>query len=75
MGSRAVGFQERQDVSTMLNVISCNAAISACEQSGQWSGALSVHKEMQDVGVMLNVISCYAAISACEKGGQWEQAL
>jgi pentatricopeptide repeat protein len=57
------------------NVISFNAAISACEKGGQWQRALSLLEEMRAAGVTPNVISFSAAISACEKGGQWQRAL
>ena len=57
------------------NVISFNAAISACEKGGQWQRALSLLDDMCKAGVTMNVISFSAAISACEKGGQWQRAL
>ena len=59
-----------QDAGVTRDVISYNAAISACEKGGQWQQALSLLSEMQDAGVTRNVISYNAAISACEKGGQ-----
>ena len=51
------------------NVISFNAAISACEKGGKWERALSLLDAMRERGVTPNVISFSAAISACEKGG------
>ena len=59
----------------MPNVISCSAAISACEKGGEWEQALSLLSSMPGVQVMPIVISCNAAISACEKGDEWKQAL
>ena len=64
-----------QGAGAMRNVITHNAAVSACEKGGQWKQALSLLKGMQDAGVARNVVSFSAAISACEKGGQWQQAL
>ena len=57
------------------NVISYNAAISACEKGSQWQEALELLAEMQAQGLEPNVISYSAAISACEKGEQWEKSL
>ena len=57
------------------NVISFNAAISACEKGGQCERALALLGDMRAAGVQPDVISFSAAISACEKGGQWELAL
>jgi pentatricopeptide repeat protein len=57
------------------NVISYNAAISACEKSGQWEKALELLREMDNRIIKPKVISYCAAISACEKGCQWEKAL
>ena len=39
-----------QDIDMKLDVISYNAAISACEKGGQWEQAVSLLKEMQDKG-------------------------
>jgi pentatricopeptide repeat protein len=57
------------------NVITMNAAISACEKGGQWKKALALLDSMPDLGLQPNVITMNAAISACEKSGQWEKAL
>ena len=57
------------------NGISYNAAISACEKTGQWQLALSLLSSMPKMKVTPDGISYNAAISACEKGGQWQLAL
>jgi pentatricopeptide repeat domain-containing protein 1 len=57
------------------DVISYNAAISACEKGLQWEKALHFLSEMRTQGLQPDVISYNAAISACEKGLQWEKAL
>eukprot|EP00435_Cladocopium_sp_Y103_P007928 s527_g2.t1 len=58
-----------------LDVISYNAAVTACEKGGQWKQALIFVDTMSKARIRLNVISYNATISACEKGGQWQQAL
>lgn len=57
------------------NLVTCSAAISACEKGGQWKKALDLFRDMWCRGIVLNVITFIAAISACEKGDQWEKAL
>ena len=55
-------------------VTSYSAAISACEQRGQWQEALTF-EAMQKAKVQQGVTSYSAAISACEQRGQWQEAL
>merc|ERR1712136_595237 len=57
------------------NVISCSAAITACEKSGQWERALCLFQEMLRQGLQPDIVSYSVTISACEKGGQWEHTL
>jgi len=59
----------------MLDVISFNAAISACENDRKWEQASSLLDEMRERGVTPDVISFSAAIPACEKGKKREQVL
>ena len=59
----------------MPNVVSHNAAISACEKGKHWEGALRLLQEMLHRSLTPNVVSHSAAISACEKGKHWEEAL
>ncbi len=64
-----------QRQSAKPDVISCNAAISACEKGAQPERTLKLLREMQQRSLEPNVISYNAAISACQKGPQPEQAL
>eukprot|EP00415_Alexandrium_ostenfeldii_P004959 UN4959 len=57
------------------DVISCSAAMSACEKGGQWQAALAVLRTMPHLRINPNVISCNAAVSACAKGDRWQMAL
>ncbi|CAK0867102.1 unnamed protein product [Prorocentrum cordatum] len=58
-----------------LDVIICNAGMSACEKGGQWQRALALLSETWQAKLELDVVSCSAVISACEKGEQWQRAL
>ena len=60
-------------VSLEPDVVSYNAAISACAKGKQWASALSLLDRMRLEGVTPNVITYNAAISACEKGNQVRQ--
>ena len=51
------------------NVITYNAAISACEKGGRADEALKLLAEMKTAGLEPDVITYNAVISACEKGG------
>jgi len=57
------------------NVISYNAAISACEKGRQWEKAVSLLDGMRAAGVTPNVISYSAAIQACAVAEQPATAL
>ena len=48
--SGSKGYSETQEAGVTRNVISFHAAISACEEGGQWQQALSLLAEMQDAG-------------------------
>ena len=52
----------------MPDVVSCNAAMSACEKGEQWEEALRLLEELPHRSLMPSVVSCSAAMSACEKG-------
>ena len=56
-------------------VITCNAAISACEKAKQSEQALALLGVMREKDLAPEVITCNAAISACEKAKPSEQAL
>ena len=57
---RAAGLQ--------TDVLTCNAAISACEKGQQWQRALL--GDTPAAAVQANAITYNAAISACQKGQQ-----
>ena len=57
-----------------LDVISFNAAMSACNSDG-WKDALQVFKDLKARRLEVDVISFNSAISACEKSQRWRQAL
>lgn len=59
----------------MADIISYNAAISACEFSAPLSLSLSLLHEALHLRLPVNVITCSAAISACEKASAWREAL
>jgi len=52
------------------NVISYNAAISACEKGEQWQEALGLLAKMQEADLVPHASIYSVAISACEKRGQ-----
>eukprot|EP00973_Karenia_brevis_P070723 9830897-Karenia_brevis.AAC.1 len=54
-----------------LNVISFNAAISACKKDEQWQPA-APFDEMRNGGLTLVVISFDGAISEVERNWQWQ---
>ena len=57
------------------NVITYNAAISACEKGEQWEYALALLRRMEARRLRPDAISYCATISACGRGGQWERVL
>ena len=57
------------------NVISYNAAISACRRCINLEKALELLQEMKDSGICPNVITYSAVISACEKCKNYIKAL
>merc|ERR1712060_576276 len=59
----------------MVDVITCNAAISACEKGARWHEALGILSDMRLRRLELDVITYNAAISACGKGARWHEAL
>ena len=56
-------------------MISCSAAMSACEKGIQWEAALGLLQEMVHQLLTPNVVSWSVAISTCEKVLHWEGAL
>ena len=57
------------------NVITYNAAISACEKGNKPHQALHLLQELQLRGLLPDVITYSAAISACKEGPKPQQAL
>ena len=68
-------LREMQRQSVKPDVISYNAAISACEKGAQPEQAVQLLRAMQQQSVEPDVIRCSASISACEKRARPEQAL
>jgi pentatricopeptide repeat protein len=56
------------------DLLSINAAISACEKGGLWLEALELLEYMKACDMEPNLLSLNAAIIACEKGGQRQRA-
>ncbi|CAE8627485.1 unnamed protein product [Polarella glacialis] len=57
------------------DVVSFNAAISACDRGRQWPSALGLFGELFDAGLQPDVITCNSLISACAAGLAWRPAL
>ena len=68
-------FKKMQERGVEPDVITWNAAISACEKGGQWERAMELFQKMQERRVVPNVITWSAAISACEKSGAVQEAI
>lgn len=56
------------------NVVSCNAAIKACGEAGQWQHALAILRGMSNAGVSPDAVTYNSAIAALGIAGQNEQA-
>ncbi|CAE7579575.1 EMB2076, partial [Symbiodinium pilosum] len=57
------------------DVISYNAAISACNAGGMWQQAVDLLMSLDECMIQADRISYNAAISACEKNQEWLLAL
>ncbi len=66
-------LDEMQAKGLTPDVITYNAAISACDKGRQWQEALRLVYEMLAKGLTPDVITYNAAIFACEKGSQWQE--
>eukprot|EP00439_Symbiodinium_sp_Y106_P073702 s287_g13.t4 len=52
-----------------------NAAISACERSGQWQSAIGLLFEMGSFRLVPDLVSFNATILSCREEGQWQLAV
>merc|ERR1712216_454902 len=66
---------EMQNAGMNPNMISFNAAISACEKGDQWERTLSLLEELRKAGVTLGIISFHAACTAVATAGELEGSL
>ena len=57
------------------NVISFNAALSACEKSSFWAKALQLFATMPAGAVEPDLISFNSCISACGSSSEWQMAV
>lgn len=60
-------------MSVQVDVVSCNAAITACGKASQWQNAMQLLSHMGSGSMAPDVITYSAAASACER--EWTQAL
>lgn len=72
--SRQAILSEMPKVGVRPNVVSCNAAIKACGEAGQWQHALAILRGMPNAGLLPDAISYNSAIAALGIAGQNEQA-
>ena len=63
---------ERKEV--QLDIISFDAAISACGKAGEWEQALVLF-DLSAQKAQPNIITCSTVISACGNAGEWPRAL
>jgi len=57
------------------DVVSFNAAISACEKGHRTAAALALHRDMQLDGVEPNLVTANSLLSACGRGTLWRETL
>eukprot|EP00927_Polykrikos_kofoidii_P060738 TRINITY_DN55660_c0_g1_i1.p1 TRINITY_DN55660_c0_g1~~TRINITY_DN55660_c0_g1_i1.p1 ORF type:complete len:698 (-),score=92.81 TRINITY_DN55660_c0_g1_i1:71-2164(-) len=72
-GTIAAGRPLLSDLS--VDLVTFNAAITACERGALWGEAVDLLGIMRRFGLSPDVVSYSAAISACERFGSWEGAL
>jgi pentatricopeptide repeat protein len=57
------------------NVVSYNAALSACKAAARWEEALELLARMERDGPPPDIVSYSTAAAACQKAKRWEPAL
>ncbi|CAK9022154.1 unnamed protein product [Durusdinium trenchii] len=73
--NRAVGLLQEIRQRQLLEVVSCNAALSACGQCSQTRAALAIFRSMRKESIYPSQVSYNAAMSACSAGGRDKEAL
>ena len=68
-------MQEREHDRIEMDTITCNAALSACEKSGEWLCVLGLLEKMARDRIEMDTITCSAAWSACGNAKEWLIAL
>lgn len=68
-------LEELQGIMLEPDIVTFNAAISACEKSNQWKEALALVSEAQRQGISCDVITFNAAISACGRCQKLQEAI
>ena len=58
-----------------MNLVTYNAAISACEKGGRWQFALWLWQIAGGMGLQADSITCNATISACQRAQRWQEVL
>ena len=64
-----------RNVQVAADVISCTAAINACEKDGRWWMAVKIFESLYKSALQPDQISFNTTIRACAKDGQWLLAL
>jgi pentatricopeptide repeat protein len=63
------------EVRLQKDIVTCNAAISACEKSCQWKLAVDLLGQIHEEQLQMTVISYNLLISSCAKGEEWQRGL
>eukprot|EP00929_Paragymnodinium_shiwhaense_P114529 TRINITY_DN8297_c2_g1_i2.p1 TRINITY_DN8297_c2_g1~~TRINITY_DN8297_c2_g1_i2.p1 ORF type:complete len:413 (+),score=90.46 TRINITY_DN8297_c2_g1_i2:106-1344(+) len=73
----ALLFEKLQEagVGNMVDIVSFNAAITACQRGGQWELALSIFEDAVRLGFDPDVFTYSALLSAAQSAQRWPLAL